>query len=1490
MAANWGALTLPTGSDTAFIINGGTADITLSGEACNYLYLGYPNSTNSGTIQMSGGNLAVQSSEYLGNEGTGTFRQSGGTNNLSGSGALWLGYFPGSSGGYNLSGSGLLSATKQYVGYYGMGTFAQSGGANNLGGSGVLWLGYFSGSRGSYNLSGSGLLGNGFECVGESGTGTFTQSGGTNNPGSNGLTLGDNTASSGVYNLGGSGLLVAGGEQLGFYGSGTFTQTGGTNNISGALSLSAEPGSSGTYNLSGSGQLSAYQENLGVLGTATFIQSGGTNSVAGGGLTLGSSGTYNLTGGVLLMPGFAPGIARYGGVFNLGGGTLMANNNFSTSEQTLSLTGSGGNGNINTGGYSVAFSTVLSGPGGLNKGGAGVLMLTAGNTYTGGTTISAGTLNLDFAYSGAPTANIINNATKSSNLTLAGGILAIQGRTGTTNSQRFNGLVVNPGCSAIVLTAGTSNPLLLSLGGITRNAVGGTVDFTLPSGTQSASNGITTTTPNTNGILGAYATVGESNWACTTGAAGNITAYSAYTGGDLGARFRPHPQRLAYRHSKHCCFRGIVQHAKPERYCGGHDDRRGLADADGWRPDREHVRCHQWRHIGRIGWRGTDHSYAGQPHDKQRHRRQRWGHGTGQGRLSHADPYRQQHLQWHDDGRAGTLQLGNGGTSGSLSGNVSNNAWLVFNRSDNPTFGGVISGAGSLIQAGTGVLTLAGSNGYSGGTTVASGAIALNNANAVLNSTVTVSTNNGLLFTTDSGAIAAFNVGGLSGNGSVNLADGSYALTLSAGGDEFPTTYSGALSGAGGLAKAGNGGLLLTGSNTYTGGTTISAGTLQLGNGGTSGSLSGNVSNNAWLVFNRSDNPTFGGVISGAGSLIQAGTGVLTLTGSNGYSGGTTVASGAIALNNANAVLNSTVTVSTNNGLLFTTDSGAIAAFNVGGLSGNGSVNLADGSYALTLSAGGDGFPTTYSGALSGAGGLAKAGNGVLLLTGSNTYTGGTTVSAGTLQLGNGGSGASIGSTSGVANNASLIFNHGDRVSLSAVISGSGSLTQTGSGMLSLVNSNSYTGQTTITSGTLQIGNGATDGSIANSSGIIDNATLAYNLIGSQNYGNVISGSGGLYKTGGGTLTLTGSNIFNGPTIINGGSLIGSTASLPSAVSLANNANVTFSQTASGAFLNTISGSGGLTAHGPGILILTGSNSYTNGTTIAGGAVEITNNSALGSGAVTLAGGTLSLAMPTSIGVHFVGNGGPVTGLAGAVPMSNWNNLSGASFSNVALTDAFGNASSATLSTSGVLGSYASGSSNQLLNGYIFSGDSKSPIVAALNGIPYASYSLYAYMADSTSGYGEMVTLGGTTYYYSPTQGANYTQVTNTTAGVYPTGDYAVATGLSGGSQMVAVQGVTTVFESMCGLEIVNSAPLIMANAVTVSANSTIDVTGPSSSSFAGLLTMGGNRLSLTGGGSGANTAYSLTLGSSGGVLLTGNPIFDVADNGSGVGTLILAL
>ena len=151
---------------------------------------------------------------------------------------------------------------------------------------------------------------------------------------------------------------------------------------------------------------------------------------------------------------------------------------------------------------------------------------------------------------------------------------------------------------------------------------------------------------------------------------------------------------------------------------------------------------------------------------------------------------------------------------------------------------------------------------------------------------------------------------------------------------------------------------------------------------------------------------------------------------------------------------------------------------------------------------------------------------------------------------------------------------------------------------------------------------------------------------------------------------------------------MGNTANLPTAISLANNANVTFSQAVSGTFSNAISGNGSLTTQGPGMLTITASNSYTDGTTIGGGTVKITNNFALGSGPITLAGGTLSLSSTTtttgSIGIQFLyNNGTPITGSAGVAPMSNWNTLSGENFTNKALIDNSAAATTATLTTTG---------------------------------------------------------------------------------------------------------------------------------------------------------------------------------------------------------------
>jgi fibronectin-binding autotransporter adhesin len=123
--------------------------------------------------------------------------------------------------------------------------------------------------------------------------------------------------------------------------------------------------------------------------------------------------------------------------------------------------------------------------------------------------------------------------------------------------------------------------------------------------------------------------------------------------------------------------------------------------------------------------------------------------------------------------------------------------------------------------------------------------------------------------------------------------DGSPELTAAAGGN---TTFSGALTGTGGITKTGTGTVTLSAANTYSGGTTISAGVLAVGAGSTTGSISGAVTNNATLQFNRSDDLGFSGAISGTGAVTKLGAGTLTLSGSGSYSGATTVSAGTLEL------------------------------------------------------------------------------------------------------------------------------------------------------------------------------------------------------------------------------------------------------------------------------------------------------------------------------------------------------------------------------------------------------------------------------------------------------------------------------------------------------------------------------------------------------------------------------------------------------------------
>jgi len=226
---------------------------------------------------------------------------------------------------------------------------------------------------------------------------------------------------------------------------------------------------------------------------------------------------------------------------------------------------------------------------------------------------------------------------------------------------------------------------------------------------------------------------------------------------------------------------------------------------------------------------------------------------------------------------AGTLQVGVGdGTSGIVyaglgTGDVTNNGILAFSgRFTSQPVSNTISGTGALIIVGSqNAIALAGSNSFSG--------------------PMTITTDNTLQTGT----------GGT--NGTLGTGSISNAGTLSFNRSNLYTVAN-TITGSGALSQIGSGTTILTGSSSYTGGTTISFGTLQIGDGGTTGSIAGYVTNNATLVFNRSDALTHSGAIGGTGAVTKQGAGSLTLTRANSYSGITAISAGTIALSGTGSV------------------------------------------------------------------------------------------------------------------------------------------------------------------------------------------------------------------------------------------------------------------------------------------------------------------------------------------------------------------------------------------------------------------------------------------------------------------------------------------------------------------------------------------------------------------------------------------------------------
>ena len=420
------------------------------------------------------------------------------------------------------------------------------------------------------------------------------------------------------------------------------------------------------------------------------------------------------------------------------------------------------------------------------------------------------------------------------------------------------------------------------------------------------------------------------------------------------------------------------------------------------------------------------------------------------------------------------------------------------------TLSGLVDRSGSILKTGTGTLILSNaSNSYTGGTSMAGGILSVGSDGVLGNTSGGLTFDGGALQTT--ATFSSARTVTMTGNGTVNT-DSATTLTLS-----------GIINGGplGRLTKEGTGTLILSGVNTYSGGTTVTTGTLQ----GNTSSLQGNITNNATVIFDQGTTGTYAGNMSGTGALIKNGVGTLILTGTNGYTGETTVSTGTLQGNTSSLQ---------------------------GNITNNATVIFDQGTTG------------TYAGNMSGTGALIKDGVGTLILGGVNTYSGETTVSTGTLQ----GNTSSL--QGAITNNSAVIFDQATTGTYAGVMSGAGALTKRGGGTLTLGSaSNSYEGGTSISDGILAVGS---DGNLGNASGGLtfdggalqttatfsSARTVTMNGNGTVNtdpsttltLSGIINGGalGRLTKEGTGTLILSGVNTYSGETTVTAGTLQGNTS------------------------------------------------------------------------------------------------------------------------------------------------------------------------------------------------------------------------------------------------------------------------------------------------------------------------------------------------------------
>jgi len=681
---------------------------------------------------------------------------------------------------------------------------------------------------------------------------------------------------------------------------------------------------------------------------------------------------------------------------------------------------------------------------------------------------------------------------------------------------------------------------------------------------------------------------------------------------------------------------------------------------------------------------------------------------------------------------AGTLTLGgtvtydatNNPLGATISGNLALGGTRTFsigdssNAANDLTVSAVVSGAGfGLTKTGAGTLTLSGLNTYTGQTLIQGGTLSVNTLTNLSSSSslgAPTTTANGTIkignTTTDgtlsyTGATASTNrvvdlagtTGGAildaSGTGGLTFSSaftatgaGSKTLTIT-GSNTASNTISGAIvnnsvSNLTSVVKSGTGTWVLSGTNTYSGGTTVSGGILAVSSdanlGATTGSLTINAatleatasftSARAISLGNASStfmvDPTFtftaNGIITGTGTLNKTGSGTLVLGGMNLFSGGTNVTAGTLQLAGINRLLTTadlTISGGTFDLQTFGQTTGAVT-LSSGSITGSSTGILTGTSF--TLQSG------SVSAILAGNTTVTKNTSGTVTLSGANTFTGSTTVSAGTLQVNTNNALGTAASGTTVANGAVLNLNNvnyataepltlnGSGISNGGALRNTGTSTfagpinaatnatiNTGGGTLNLTGGVSKNG-TTLTiagGGTVNITTNGITGASANSDLVVDGTTVNENTANSYNGPTYIRNGGILNanvadalptSNGRSPIIMDDSGTGNSQLTLGAPQAVDSlTGASSSLIKLNGNTLTVGSSSGTTTFAGVISGTGGLIKDGASTQIVSGANTYSGSTMVNGGTLTVANGSgnALGStsGVTVNSGGTFLL-------------------------------------------------------------------------------------------------------------------------------------------------------------------------------------------------------------------------------------------------------------------------